>query len=240
MPISVVVPAYNEEGSIANLFSLVGEFSQVCMDTVELVVVENGSQDATRLRLRNLQSKTQSFSLRLLELDLNVGYGGAIKRGIQISKYQEVMILPADGKYNLVALQACYQQYTTLASPRYMVKGRRVSRNDPFSVRVLSFFYTCLTNLLFRVFLKDANGLPKVFNKNLIKDHLGDLPSNACFDAGLIALWHRRGGIFYEVAVEFKQPLLTSTSWAGKRFKVSLSMFWEIVRFYYSAQKKDR
>jgi glycosyltransferase involved in cell wall biosynthesis len=239
VPISVVVPAYNEEGSIAALCSLVSDFAQVCMDAVELVVVENGSQDATRLRLRDLQSKIHSFSLRLLELDLNVGYGGAIKRGIQISKYQEIMILPADGKYNLLALQACYQQYTTLASPTYMVKGRRISRNDPFSVRVLSFFYTCLTNILFRVFLKDANGLPKVFNKNLIIDHLGDLPSNACFDSGLIALWRRRSGRFYEVAVEFKQPSLTSTSWAGKRFKVSLSMFWEIVRFYHSAQKKD-
>jgi glycosyltransferase involved in cell wall biosynthesis len=240
VPISVVVPAYNEEGSIAALYSLVGEFAKVCLDTVELVMVENGSQDATRMRLRNLQSTTHLFSIRLLELDVNVGYGGAIKQGIQISKYQEIMILPADGKYNLIALQSCYQQYTTLDSSRYMVKGRRISRNDPISVRVLSFFYTCLTNLLFRVFLKDANGLPKILNKNLIMDHLSDLPSNACFDAGLIALWRRRGGRFYEVAVEFKQPLLTSTSWAGKRFKVSLSMFWEIVRFYHSAQKKNR
>lgn len=240
VPLSIVVPAFNEENSIETLFSLVGKFALSCKQPVELIVVENGSKDATRIRLRDLQLVSQPFSLQLLELDLNVGYGGAIRRGIQISKYQEIMILPADGKYSLIALQTCFQQYMTLASSIYMVKGHRILRNDPFSVRVLSYLYTCLTNLLFQVFLKDTNGLPKVFNKNLVQEHLHELPSNACFDAGLIALWRRRNGKFFEVRVEFKQPSLFSTSWAGRRFKVSRSMFWEIIRLHQYARKKDR
>ena len=240
MSISIVVPAFNEENSIEALYNLVRDFALSCNGPVELVVVENGSQDATRIMLRDLKSTSHPFSLRLLELDLNVGYGGAIKQGIQISEYQEIMILPADGKYNLVALQTCYRQYATLASSIYMVKGRRILRNDPFSIRVLSFLYTWLTNFLFHVFLKDANGLPKVFNKGLILDQLGEVPSNACFDAGLIALWRARNGRFFEVEVEFKQPLLSSTSWAGKRFKVSLSMFLELIRVRQYARKKER
>lgn len=240
VPVSIVVPAFNEVDSIKALFSLVGDFALKCQHPVELVIVENGSKDSTRLKLRDLQLVSHPFSLRLLELDLNVGYGGAIKQGIKIAKYQEIMILPADGKYSLSALQTCFQQYLSLGSSEYMVKGRRILRNDPFSVRVLSFFYTRLTNLLFHVSLKDTNGLPKIFDKNLIQDNLGELPCNACFDAGLIALWREKNGEFSEVAVDFKQPSLVSTSWAGKRFKVSLSMLWEIIRFYRSERKRDR
>ena len=235
---SIVVPAFNEVDSLSSLFELVGKFSLSCTDSIELVVVENGSTDFTRSMLREMNAESYPFYLKLLELDSNIGYGGAIKAGILASNCEVVMILPADGKYHLDAVEDCYLAYKNLASAPTMVKGLRTLRNDPFSVQVLSFLYTLLTNILFRVFLRDTNGLPKIFNKNLIQSQLNELPNNACFDAGLIAVWRRNQGNFCEVAVRFEQPSLRTASWSGKRLQVSLLMFLEIVKFFRNLERR--
>jgi len=233
MKISLVVPAYNEVDSIENLFLLVSRFSEICSAHVELFVVENGSLDSTRVTLSKLSKLSHPFVTRILELDVNVGYGGALKKGLTSSSFETVMLLPADGKYSLEALLKCYQMYVEREATNLMVKGNRTSRNDPKTIRLLSFLYTSISNILFRNSLKDVNGLPKVFNRSLIVEHIEILPNNACFDAGLIALWRKNGGDFYEIPVHFEQQFFASTSWAGKRFRVSFSMFAELLRFFY-------
>ena len=219
------------EDTIENLFTLVSSFSEICSDQVELFVVENGSLDFTRAKLSKLSKKNHPFVTRILELDVNVGYGGALKRGLASSSSETNMLLPADGKYSIGALVECYQKFVERGSTNLMVKGNRTSRNDPRTIRFLSFLYTSLSNVLFRNSLKDINGLPKVFNIHLIKEHIEILPDNACFDAGLIALWRKKGGDFCEVPVHFEQQFLGSASWAGKRFRVSFAMFAELLRF---------
>ena len=185
-----------------------------------------------------MSRKENPFSTRVIELDLNVGYGGAIKKGLAYSNSETIMLLPADGKYDLKALIECHQMYTEYGSSNLMIKGRRTLRNDPKSIQILSVAYTLLANVLFRMSLKDINGLPKVFNRRLIKEHIEILPNNACFDAGLIALWKRKGGEFYEMPVRFNQQFLESTSWAGRKFKVSSVMFIELLRFFLNIRKE--
>jgi glycosyltransferase involved in cell wall biosynthesis len=238
MSISLVVPAYNEAETIEDLFRLVTNFSNNCKDQVDLVIVENGSLDFTRAKLSSLSKIENPFLTRVIELDLNIGYGGAIKKGLAYSNSETIMLLPADGKYDLMALVECHQIYIEYGSSNLMIKGRRTLRNDPRSVQILSFAYTLLANILFRTSLKDINGLPKVFNSRLIRENIEILPNNACFDAGLIALWKRKGGHFYETPVRFNQQFLESTSWAGRKLKVSFVMFMELLRFSLNIRKE--
>lgn len=238
MTISLIVPAFNEAQSIENLFSLVSKFSEICSDRVELVVIENGSFDSTRDKLSRLSKQSHPFVTRILELDVNVGYGGALKKGLASSNSETVMILPADGKYRLEALIECHRKYVELGSPFFMAKGNRTSRNDPKTIRFLSLLYTLLSNILFRHSLKDVNGLPKVFNIRPVREHIELLPNNACFDAGLIALWKKKGGDFCEIPVHFEQQSLKSASWAGKRLRVSIAMFAELSRFAHRTLRK--
>jgi len=226
---TIVVPAFNEAESIDSLFQLLADFSNTCRDQFVLLIVENGSSDLTRSNIEIASLKFPFLKTILLPLEINEGYGGAVKKGIKFSPTDIVMIFPADGKYKIEALNQIASKYRLSNVENLMVKGNRSVRNDPKSVQLLSFFYTFLANRFFRLSLADVNGLPKIFNRSLIEKGFIGLPGDACFDAGLVSLWKTEGGIFVEIPVKFTQQSLKSTSWAGKRLRVSFKMFFGLL-----------
>lgn len=88
--ISVVVPAYNEEDSVSDGVMQV----RVALDGVEheVVVVDDGSSDATSERAR-------AAGARVLRHPHNLGYGAAIKTGIRGASGDTIVITDADGTY---------------------------------------------------------------------------------------------------------------------------------------------
>ena len=226
-----MVPAFNEAESIPSLFELMSNLHESTSFEVQLLIVENGSRDSTRRVIHEQASRFSSLTFSVLELDSNIGYGGALKKGIASAETEVVALLPADGKYNLKDIQEVCERSVLDDNPDLMVKGFRNSRNDPPSVQFLSAALTKITNVLFGTSLKDVNGLPKVFNKSSILEYLPIVPNDACFDSGLIAIWNRDGRLFREIPVSFMQKNLRQASWSGKKFRVSTQMFLKILMF---------
>jgi glycosyltransferase involved in cell wall biosynthesis len=236
--ITFVVPAFNEAESIPALFELLFSLNESANFEVQLLIVENGSQDSTRKVIHEQAFHFPSLSVTALELDINVGYGGALKQGISAADSPVVALLPADGKYDLRDIRRVCECFSAENNQNMMVKGFRNSRNDPLSVQFLSAVLTKISNLLFGTSLKDVNGLPKVFNKTSILEDLSVVPDDACFDAGMIAIWNRDGRITREIPVSFRQRNLLQTSWAGKKFRVSTRMLLRILVFSRQLKKK--
>ncbi len=90
--VSLVIPAYNEEGAVRNV---VLEFRTV-LETVgipfEILVVNDGSTDGTACQAAKAGAK-------ILESPQNLGYGLALRRGIVAARYSYVLICDADGTY---------------------------------------------------------------------------------------------------------------------------------------------
>ena len=85
----VIVPAFNEEGSIAEVLKDLKSFNY------KVLVVSDGSKDATCEIARNL-------GVRVLELPLNLGVGGALRAGFRFAvkeKYEAVVQVDADGQH---------------------------------------------------------------------------------------------------------------------------------------------
>lgn len=91
--LSFVIPAYNEQENIAETISRVAAEAQRLVGNFEIIVVDDGSTDATFLAARS-QAKTQP--VRILRLSRNFGKENAIMAGLEKTRGAAVVILDAD------------------------------------------------------------------------------------------------------------------------------------------------
>ena len=85
MTISAIIPAYNEENTIAAVINTLKKVS----DIQEIIVVSDGSEDKTAQIARERQ-------VTVIELPKNMGKGAAIKTGLDASKGEVLLFLDAD------------------------------------------------------------------------------------------------------------------------------------------------
>ncbi len=91
-PVSVVIPAFNEEAAVTDEIRTVREALTAAGVEHEIVVVDDGSSDATAQRAADAGATV----LRHVE---NRGYGASLKGGISAAKYDIICITDADGTY---------------------------------------------------------------------------------------------------------------------------------------------
>ncbi|MDD4896031.1 MAG: glycosyltransferase family 2 protein, partial [Atribacterota bacterium] len=85
MKISVIIPAYNEEGTIANVIKTVKKVPEIN----SIIVVSDGSTDQT-------VKIATSLEVNVYEIERNVGKGGAIKKGFDQTDSEILLFLDAD------------------------------------------------------------------------------------------------------------------------------------------------
>lgn len=91
-PISVIIPAFNEEVGIGPQIESVRQALLECQLQHEIIVVDDGSQDQTA-------SKALETGVRVLQHPQNRGYGASLKTGILAAENDVVAIIDADGTY---------------------------------------------------------------------------------------------------------------------------------------------
>ena len=123
--LSVVIPAYNEAAGIGPTLCELGRVLSSAGIDHELVVVDDGSQDATAQAVGDLTRDLPQ--LRLVRHAVNRGYGAALKTGILASRSRVVGITDADGTYPGEALPQLYR--TLVATDAEMVVGARTGAN---------------------------------------------------------------------------------------------------------------
>ncbi len=90
MIISALIPAFNEEKTIGNVISVLKR----CKEISEIIVINDGSQDNTSV-------VAKSYNVNVVDSKYNLGKGGAICKGLKVSKGDIILILDAD----LIGLQ---------------------------------------------------------------------------------------------------------------------------------------
>jgi glycosyltransferase involved in cell wall biosynthesis len=99
--LSVVIPAYNEEDSVAEVVERVLATRQALAGAdidLELIVVDDGSHD------RTAEQVAENPDVRLIRHEMNRGYGAALKSGFGQAKGDWLAFLDADGTYPPEAL----------------------------------------------------------------------------------------------------------------------------------------
>ncbi|MFZ2330118.1 MAG: glycosyltransferase family 2 protein, partial [Atribacterota bacterium] len=85
MKISVIIPAYNEEATIAEVIKTVKQVPIIN----SIIVVSDGSTDRT-VEIAN------SLKVNVFEMKKNIGKGGAIKKGFEKTDSEILLFLDAD------------------------------------------------------------------------------------------------------------------------------------------------
>ena len=80
-PFSLVIPCFNEEARIGNTLHVIVDYLASNAPTSELIVVNDGSTDATAAIAREVFSETK-IATRLLENFPNRGKGAAVRSGL--------------------------------------------------------------------------------------------------------------------------------------------------------------
>lgn len=166
--LSIIIPVFNEEKFIATTIQRV-----IASDTLglekELVVVDDGSSDATVATVKALAE--QYPQIKLFLQPRNMGKGAALKRGFNEAAGDIILIQDADLEYDP-------EDYPNLLKPIIQNKADVVygSRFLGGPHRVLYYWHylgnqllTMLSNMTTNLNLSDMETGYKVFRKEVIK-----------------------------------------------------------------------
>ena len=167
MKISIIIPCYNEIGTIDKILDKVIAQSKF---EKEIIVIDDFSLDGTR---EYLQNKGKSKIDKLVLNEKNYGKGYSLRKGIEISDGDIILIQDADLEYDPIDYDKIINPI--LSGNADVVYGSRFIGSD--EKRVLYFWHsmgnfilTLLSNMFSNLNLTDMENCYKVFKSDIIKN----------------------------------------------------------------------
>jgi dolichol-phosphate mannosyltransferase len=158
--LSLVIPAFNEEESIARAVREADEALTRLGCRYEILVVDDGSRDATAARVA--AAAAVHPAVRLLSHSQNRGYGAALRTGFEAARYDRVTFTDADCQFHLDDLASLLP----LTDYHPVAAGFRAHRQDTFLRRFYSWGYNRLVRALLGTRVRDCDCALKVFRRH--------------------------------------------------------------------------
>lgn len=185
LALSVVIPCFNESESIE---SLLREWSSCLNETVgdyEIIVVNDGSKDGTGRLLD--KARREIKGLRVIH-QLNCGYIGALRRGLESARGKYLLQLNADGRNDTEDFLRLWEK----AEGSAMVLGARTHRIDPVTHRLASRLLKKLVRWTFKLDLEDADVPFRILRRDLAITYLSRLGKHKETLNVLLACWAKQ------------------------------------------------
>lgn len=148
----MVLPAYDEAENIGPMVEAALDVLPDLVSEFEVIVVDDGSTDATAAVATDYVDRSGG-AVRLLVHDRNLGYGAAIRTGLQHSRMDLVFYTDADRQFDLAELE----YFLPMARENDLVIGFRVYRYDSVLRSIVSWIYNRIVGVLFRVRVRDVD-----------------------------------------------------------------------------------
>ena len=226
---SVIVPVYNEVMHLEELLQAV----LASPVNKEVIVVDDGSTDGTREKLRSLPPHAD---VTVVFHEKNCGKGASIRTGLCYARGEYVLIQDSDLEYDPADYPALLRPLQEgMANVVYGVRPDRPERGLRFFLGAK--FLTYLTNFLYRTRIHDEATCYKVFRRSVINEirlecrrfeFCPEVTSKLC----------RRGERIEEVPISYNPRSAAE----GKKIRHSdgLLAIWTLIRYRFGSQRRWR
>jgi len=179
--LSVVVPAFNESDNLPSLLTSLTETLRALTDRWEVIVVDDGSRDATA---RVVLPWLLAPGVRYLRLSRNFGKEAALTAGIDRAKGDAVVLMDADGQHPIGLIAEMLEAWREGSD---MVSAVRQTRADEsLAKRIGTRLFYRIVNTGSRVQIPQDAGDFRLMDRRVV-DALKALPERNRFMKGLYA-----------------------------------------------------
>ncbi len=163
--VSLVVPVFNEEESLPELYREMVTVLEGLGVTYEIIFVDDGSRDGSRRLLEEFQAADEQ--VRVLELRRNYGKAAALATGFREAAGEIIITLDGDLQDDpgeipefLKKIEAGYD----------LVSGWKWERKDPLSKTIPSRLFNLTTSFLTGIKIHDFNCGFKAYRREVTED----------------------------------------------------------------------
>lgn len=196
--ISIVMPAFNEERAIGNaVLQLKSALTGTGLDEAEILVVDDGSTDATAAR-------ASEAGARVVQHPHNLGYGGALKSGILAAKHDTIVIIDADLTYPAASIPRLVEEHKNGFDMIVGARSGHTYEGGAFKGPLRSLLKFLVEFTAGRK-VPDANSGLRVFSRETIRGYLRHLCDTFSFTTSLTLAYMMTGRFVKYVPIEYNQ-----------------------------------
>jgi glycosyltransferase involved in cell wall biosynthesis len=233
--LSVVLPCYNEEKNLPLILERYAQVAPPGLDW-ELILVENGSQDASAAVLRDLLARPAYAFARSVSVALNRGYGFGMAAGLRSAKGKVLAFSHADMQCDPRSLFEALEAYEAAGGGKLIVKGKRQGRAAV--QELVTGGMSLIATVCLQRRLQDINAQPKLFPAALLKD-LGRMPDGFEFDVYVLYRALLSGHRLLTIPVVFAERAHGQSKWAhtfASRWRTMLRVALYILKLRFSSE----
>lgn len=221
--LSVVIPAWNEERVIRETLEELGN----CLSNlaVEIIVVDDGSQDNTSDIVNAWSNSHLDTSVILVKNTRNSGKGYSVKQGVAQSRGDFVAFIDADldippREILSFLLKAKEGDSEVVVGVKRQIMWK--TRGIPLYRKFMSTVFAYLVSLLFRLPISDTQTGIKMFDGNWLRQAVRQLSVDRfLFDLELLIQAHREG-------LSIVEQVITLTP-SSKKNRITLRHIWQSI-----------
>ncbi len=192
--LSVVMPAHNEEAVIATTVCSVVEAVSGWTEDFEVIVVNDGSKDHTREIVEEIA--TEDPRVRLINHEVNQGYGAALVSGFEAVSKELVFFMDSDGQFDIYDLEGFFP----LIEQWDAVLGYRIDRQDTWVRKLNAWGWKMLVRLVFKLPVRDVDCAFKLYRAKFFAEHRLET-RGAMINTEILYKFRRAGYTSIEVGV---------------------------------------
>ena len=162
--VTVIIPTYNEEGSLEELYGRLTTMLEGSASAHELIFVDDGSTDSSLQIIRKLRENDRR--VKIISFSRNYGKSPALDEGFKAAKGEIIVTIDADLQDNPDEIPAMIAK---LDEGYDLISGWKRDRKDPVTKTWPSKLFNFTTSVVSGIKLHDFNCGLKVYRREVVK-----------------------------------------------------------------------